>query len=220
MGNILFTLSYRQRYCTAYEQPRDLVLLYRRDNFKPAYTLRANWEVYLIIKEDFQASDVKYNDGVHTHTHTLDCSLWYGNYTDSTTEASISFYTLSTMLKGKMILLFLMDVHVHIFSQIMTRVLPRRAHWWWRMSAGSHSTWYGVRQASLPTISTCMVSYRTPWATGKTWRMRVPSDPLLCPRLSGASQHSHDYSGGLPLCCVHRPDPAGCVESARVRPRP
>lgn len=45
---------------------------------------------------------------------------------------------------------------------------------------------------------------------------------LRCPvpRLPRASEHPHDYPGGLPFRCVHRPDPAGRVEGAGVGPRP
>lgn len=66
MGNILFTLSYRQSYYSACEWPQDFVFLYTPDYFKPC----ASWEVYLIITEDFQASDVKYN-GTHMNTHQI-----------------------------------------------------------------------------------------------------------------------------------------------------
>ena len=46
------------------------------------------------------------------------------------------------------------------------------------------------------------------------------SHPLSCHRLSWASQHPHDYSGGFPLRRVYRSDPAGCVEGAGVGSRP
>ena len=41
MGNILFTLLYRQSYCDVCEWPKDLSFLYRGDYFKPAILVQA-----------------------------------------------------------------------------------------------------------------------------------------------------------------------------------
>lgn len=103
MGNILFTLSYRQCYCSACEQPADLVFLYRRHYFKPAILVQAEryiWWSQRIFRLQMWNTMAW---SAHTHAHTPDCSLWYGNHTDSTTEASISFYILCTKWKGEMI---------------------------------------------------------------------------------------------------------------------
>ena len=82
--------------------------------------------------------------------------------------------------------------------------------------------WWEVILGSLPTISRCTVSFTVEHKTDKVkkelWRW-VSSHPPSCPRLPRASQHPHDYPGRVPLCRVHRPDSAGCVEGAGVGPR-
>lgn len=61
----------------------------------------------------------------HMHTHQIEAFDTKITLTDSTTEASISFYSLSTMSKREddigWIHAFLMDMHILISSQIMTR---------------------------------------------------------------------------------------------------
>lgn len=58
------------------------------------------------------------------------------------------------------------------------------------------------------------------WIKIKNIRVPAPSQPFSITRMSRDPKYPHDHSGGLPFCCLHRPDIAGCVESSGVGPRP
>lgn len=143
--------------------------------------------------------------------------------TDSTTGASKSFYSSSTLSKGKMIYRvnsclpygyarchFLSDYEK---SPSMECTLMTE-----------HKCWISFTVVGGETETTAYnlqiygkVHYSVWLGLVTVW---VSSLRLSCPRLSRSSPNPNDYSGCFPLHRVHWPDSACCVEGTGVSPRP
>lgn len=99
MENILFTLSYKQSYCSACEQPKDLVFFCGWGYFKE--TKSGIWSSEEIVCLEMGNAMIC---STHMHTHQILAFDMEITFTDSTTGTSVSIYTLSTKWsKGKVI---------------------------------------------------------------------------------------------------------------------
>lgn len=110
-------------------------------------------------------------------THTPHCSLWYENHIhwQHNRDKCIRLRSQHKVVQREDDIgwtpAFLLDMHVLVLSQIMTRALHFSALWWQRMSVGSHLTWWQVRRRPLHTISRYMV--RLQQKKKKTWLSKM-----------------------------------------------
>lgn len=159
----------------------------------------------------------------HTHTHVPDFTLWYGNHIhwQHNRDKCIRLHSEHKVFQREddmgRTAAFLMDMHVLIPSQIMTREPHCSALWWQRTSVGSLSAWWQVRHGPLHTISRYMVSLQQILLSKMEFLYKII---LSFSRLPRASKNPHDYSGAFPFHCVHRPYSAGRVEGTGVGPWP
>lgn len=162
---------------------------------------------------------------LYTHAHVPDFSLWYGNHIhwQHNRDKCIRLHSENKVVQreGDMgwTAASLMDMHVLLLSQIMTRAPHCSALWWQRTSVGSLSTWWQVRRGPSHTISRYTVSLQQTLL--RKMEFLYKSLIGVCfSRLSRGSWDARDYSRAFPFRCVHRPHSAGCVEGAGVGPWP
>lgn len=119
MGNILFTLLYRQRYCNTCEWPKDLVFLHRRVDIKTVVLVQA--EKYIWSSRRIRLCVV------HAHEHTE--AVFDMEVTMTAQQGRVCAFTLSGQLQKERWYRCnrfppsLLMCSLHIDFQIMTKVL-------------------------------------------------------------------------------------------------